>query len=268
MGTISEPGAVRPGNRSAGRRAHPALWRAGAVLSALFLPPLCVHCGRDRWQGSPLCSACHRDLRPWRPEPGPVPGAEDPVAENEDDLHFLFGMVPPLSSLIHGFKYHHRRRHVRFLCAYLRYRPELTAWAKGFDALVPVPIHSVRKRERGYNQAEEIARAMSPFLGLPVLSGALRRPRPTRSQTRLGRDERRDNLADAFRCPHPEAVRGKRLLLIDDVYTTGATAGRCRERLSAAGAAGVGVLALARVEAASPGDDLAKEMEAVSCYAV
>ncbi len=182
-------------------------------------------------------------------------------------MRFLFLMGPQLSTLIHGFKYRHMRRHIRFLCAYLRYRNDIAAWAGTFDALVPVPIHSIRKRERGYNQAEEIAREASPYLNLPVLGKALRRTRATISQTKLNRADRARNLSRAFLCPDPEIVRGKRLLVVDDVFTTGATAGRCAELLLAAGAVYVGVLTLAKVETAVDLDDFALELEAVSGYA-
>ena len=169
--------------------------------------------------------------------------------------------------MIHGFKYRHMRRHIRFLCAYLRYRPDLKEFARGFDALVPVPIHPARRRERGYNQAEEICAEIRGFLALPVLPSALRRTRATQSQTRLDRRKRGRNLDGAFVCPDPEAIRGKRLILVDDVFTTGATMGRCAELLLAGGAVKVAALALARVEAAREADDFALEMEAVSVFA-
>ncbi len=182
-------------------------------------------------------------------------------------MRFLFRMGPQLSTLIHGFKYRHMRRNIRFLCAYLRYRPDMREWSKKFDVMVPVPIHPTRKRERGYNQAAEIALDASAYLGLPVLKDALRRVRATLSQTRLNRLERGKNLDNAFVCGDPDAVRGKRVLVVDDVYTTGATVGRCAELLLLAGAASVGVLALARVETDGDLDDFELEMEAVLSYA-
>ncbi|MEO7957638.1 MAG: phosphoribosyltransferase family protein, partial [Fibrobacteria bacterium] len=95
----------------------------------------------------------------------------------------------------------------------------------------------------------------------------LRRTRATVSQTKLNREDRAINLAQAFSLPDPEAARGKRLLLVDDVHTTGATVGRCAELLLQAGAVSVGVLALAKVEAGSTADDFALELEAISGYA-
>jgi ComF family protein len=177
-------------------------------------------------------------------------------------------MVPPLSTLIHGFKYRHLVRHIRFLCAYLRFRPDLREWASTFDILIPVPIHATRKRERGYNQAEKIAREAARYLGLPVAAEALVRVRSTGTQTKLNREERGRNLEKAFACRKPEAVKGKRILIVDDVYTTGATTGRCAELLRAAGAADVGILAIAKVDADESLDDFVLEMEAVSGFAL
>ena len=200
-----------------------------------------------------------------------LPGAAVAEASGEEQpftsVRCLFRMGPQISTLIHGFKYRHMQRHILFLCEYFRFRPDLAEWARGFDALIPVPIHRTRRRERGYNQAEKIARAASEHLGVPVLADALIRTRMTGSQTKLNRKERGVNLEKAFACPSPESLRGRRLLIVDDVFTTGATAGRCAELLLAAGALEIGVLTLARVETAVDLDDFALEMEAVSSYA-
>lgn len=236
----------------------------GAFLSGLFLPPECVHCGGARWRATPLCLACQREMRPWL-EIGAAPSDGGWEAT---ERRFLFRLSPPLSTLIHGFKYHRRLRHVRFLCAHLRYRPELRDWAAGYDVMVPVPIHATRRRERGYNQAEAIASGIAAFAGLPVLPKALRRLRSTRSQTKLGRGDRRANLDGAFACARPGEVKGKRVLIVDDVFTTGATTDQCAAALLRAGASAVGVLALARVEAVSPDGDFVREMESISAYAV
>ena len=251
-----EGGAFARGMRFARRSVRVV----GRWLSDLFLPPVCVHCGRDRWRASPLCLACHRVIRPSQ-------GISPALPSDALDARCLFTMSAPLSTLIHGFKYHHRLRHVRALCTQLRHQSGLRAWAAGFDAMVPVPIHSVRRRERGYNQAEAIARGFAEHTGSRVLAKALRRGRPTRSQTKLNRDDRRANLAGAFTCPQAESVRGKRILIVDDVFTTGATAEACARALRAAGAVEVALLALARVEAATGAGDFALEMEAISGFA-
>jgi ComF family protein len=180
-------------------------------------------------------------LRDSRPE-------EDEAVTGLPWIRALFRLTPPLHALIHGFKYRHQPRHIGFLCAWLRWR---RAWiadlAATYDALVPVPLHASRARERGFNQAERLARRVRALGGLPVLAVALRRTRPTGTQTRLRRDARAENLDGVFRAD-PARVAGKRLLLVDDVCTTGSTLRHCREALLAAGAARVDALVLAEVE--------------------
>jgi ComF family protein len=117
-------------------------------------------------------------------------------------------------------------------------------WAEG---LVPVPLHPARLAERGFNQAKLLAGPCGTRWGVPVLARALVRTRATRPQTDLDAEARRANVRDAFAVRRPADVRGRRLLLMDDVLTTGATVGAAARALRAAGAAAVGVLALARV---------------------
>jgi ComF family protein len=114
------------------------------------------------------------------------------------------------------------------------------------DALVPVPLDAARLRARGYNQAALLAASLGAALGWPVLPDALQRTRPTRPQVGLSPRERRANVRGAFGCPAPSLVQGRRLLLIDDVMTTGATLDACAEALVVAGAARVYGLVVAR----------------------
>ena len=105
------------------------------------------------------------------------------------------------------------------------------------DAIVPVPLHRVRQRERGYNQALLLSQEISREMNLPVLSRSLVRTRFTRQQTRLSRKKRRGNVAGAFKVLDPESVRDKQILLVDDVTTTGSTLEECARALLDAGAA-------------------------------
>lgn len=116
------------------------------------------------------------------------------------------------------------------------------------DVIVPVPLHPFRLWRRRYNQAAELARALSRRSGLPLDTAALIRQRPTASQGAMpSAKARRRNVLGAFRVPEPERVAGKHVLLLDDVLTTGATVEAAGRALRRAGAAGVRILALARV---------------------
>jgi ComF family protein len=121
----------------------------------------------------------------------------------------------------------------------------------GVDAVVPVPLHPARLADRGYNQAELLARPLSLTLKLPCLPGAVRRLTQEQPQVALDAMARRRNVAGAF-APGPSAVGGA-MLLIDDVFSTGSTAGACARALRAGGASRVAVLTLARAVLRSPG---------------
>lgn len=113
------------------------------------------------------------------------------------------------------------------------------------DAVAPVPLHSARQRERGFNQAELLAELLAARAGLPLLR-CLERTRYTTTQTRLNRGARMENLRNAFRVRHTSLVTARHLLLVDDVFTTGSTVEECARVLLLAGAASVRVATVAR----------------------
>jgi competence protein ComFC len=114
------------------------------------------------------------------------------------------------------------------------------------QCVVPVPLHFIKRHGRGFNQAELLGRGLADGVGLPLVSGVLVRRRWTWAQARLGREQRKANVAGAFTVRYPDAVRGKRILLVDDVCTTGSTLESCAEALKQAGARSVDALTLAR----------------------
>lgn len=120
---------------------------------------------------------------------------------------------------------------------------------RGYDCILPVPASS---KKRGYNVPERMALPLARAVGVPVVTDALTRARSTRRQEGLSLDERLANVAGAFRVDRPEAVEGKRILLVDDVLTTGATASACAQALLDAGAQSVFAVALATVEFPQP----------------
>jgi ComF family protein len=123
----------------------------------------------------------------------------------------------------------------------------LDTWAvEEIDLVVPVPLHPRRKRERGYNQAALLGRELANLLGLSCHESALSRVRATLPQVGLTDTERSQNVRHAFRCIRPASIRGRRILLIDDVMTTGSTVASASSSLLEAGAKRVCVLTLAR----------------------
>lgn len=108
-------------------------------------------------------------------------------------------------------------------------------WFGEIDGLIPIPLHRGRRRERGYNQSLLICEGIRERTGLPIVSDVLKRVKYTRTQTLLSPRERHKNVSDAFRVIIPEKVRGRNLVLVDDVLTTGATLNACAGELHRAG---------------------------------
>ena len=234
-----------------------------AVLRAaldLALPPLCPAC-REPIEGRGLCPVCWSKLSfitrpycerlgiPFVYDPGPgilsMEAIAEPPAYQRARAAVRFDDIS--RALVHGLKYSDRLDLAPMMGAWMnRAGGELLAKA---DALVPVPLHWRRLWARRFNQSAMLAAAVSAESGVPLVSGALKRVKPTLQQVGLSRSERAANIQGAFRVP-PEgrgAVAGRRLVLIDDVLTSGATANGCARALLRAGAANVDVLIFARV---------------------
>jgi ComF family protein len=265
MADPSQAAGRRPFSFSEPANAHAAVRtgvrRALAALLDLVFPPVCVTCGgetpADRRHlcpgcvgrivriGHPLCPVCGR--------PFLTPGDADhlcgvcsikrpPFAEARS--FGVYGGV--LLDTIHLFKYHYRA----YLSSVLSDLVADHDWA-GFDPgrydlMVPVPLHRRRLHERGFNQAMLLCRGIGHRWGIEVVETGLARTRQTAPQIRLTPKERENNVRGAFAAAG-NRFSGKRVLLVDDVYTTGATASECSRVLMRAGAEAVGVLTVARV---------------------
>lgn len=234
----------------------------GWLLDLLY-PRDCFFCGRPAGEGGHICPDCLGRLSLRRNPACAICGAESALPEGPDFVcsdclrkrpSFERAIVVArydgaVRDLIQTFKY---RRGLwlledltRFLVA--AYLARLSPLGLRFDAVVPVPMQPSKCRARGFNQAELLARGVARQLGIPLRTRLLRRvPTGVVSQTRLRRAARQRNAAAAYRTAHPRHILGKRLLLVDDVMTTGATCEACSRLLRQAGAAKVYVLALAR----------------------
>jgi ComF family protein len=148
--------------------------------------------------------------------------------------------------VVRRYKYHRALWFEPFLAGLLVDRAGPALRAGAWDALIPVPLYPVREREREFNQSARLARHLSAATGLPLNARLLRRVENTRTQTTLGRADRAGNVRDAFAVEPGAGLRGKRVVVIDDVLTTGATTSACARALRRAGAADVCVWTVAR----------------------
>ncbi|HNQ35405.1 MAG TPA: ComF family protein [bacterium] len=201
-------------------------------LLDLVYPPACVGC-RRRTGSSIFCPDCAAKIERL---PG-TPGGRDFAA-------LLYR--EPVVSAIHRLKYQGATFVLPVLGGFLNEAFTRLELFRVVDCLVPVPLHPVRFRDRGFNQAELLAREILRHYDFPLLTRVLVRTRHTPSQTRLPEAARRRNVAGAFRVRSASELAGRTCLLVDDVTTTGATLAAARDTLLAAGAAEVLTLALAR----------------------
>lgn len=167
------------------------------------------------------------------------------------DLHFQWARSAVAAKglvldIIHRYKYQRALWFEPFLADLLvrRAAPQLSA--KDWDLIVPVPLHTVKQREREFNQAERLAGHLSRVTLIPLQKRLIERVLPTRTQTLLGRSERAGNVRGAFAARAGGRLDGQRVILVDDVFTTGATTDACAKVLRVIGAEAVGVWTVAR----------------------
>jgi len=192
----------------------------------------CLHCGElfaDEALPCAPCAACLATPPPWR------------------SLTFVAGYDGLLRRAMLQFKFHAALEAGALLGSLLARRCTATeALRAGLDAVVPVPLHTARLRERGFNQALELARPVAAHLNTPLLSDLLQRPLPTPHQTGLDRDMRKANMHKAFAVTPGHHIEGWHILVVDDIMTTGTTVSAAARHLLQAGAASVHVAVVAR----------------------
>lgn len=230
-----------------------------ASVRSLFFPAHCAHCGMAVRGEADFCGGCERAIERVRapacgvcsqPFHGIIDEFECPNCAGEQ-FAFEFAVCVvrsrgPVRELLHRLKYGREVWIGRVLGELMLEGLEDSRFeGRTIDALVPVPLHPVRMREREFNQAAVMAGHVSKRSGIPV-ADIIKRVRPTGTQTRLDRRHRMQNLRNAFALRKNADVKDKSLVLLDDVLTTGSTLDACASVLLEHGAASVCALTVAR----------------------
>ncbi|MBZ0270824.1 ComF family protein [bacterium] len=253
-------------------RPAPLLYRESPIRRALrgvldaVMPPVCAFCGRLAGGGhASLCVECRAALRPVAPPfcracgwpfeggTGDRPCGECIVSPPAFDVaRAAWRYEGPLREALIAFKFRRRVACAPPLASLLADALPLGLDPREYDFVCPVPLHPRRLRERGFNQSLLLARRLTAATGLPLRRDTLVRTRPTVPQVGLPRKARRENVRMAFEAARP-IPEGARVLLVDDVITTGATVSACAAALKRAGASVVDAAAVARVIGPEPG---------------
>ncbi len=236
--------------------------RIGEQMLGLLYPASCPFCGElmdfgEAFQNGlpvhkaclaklkkieePYCMKCGRPVDTMEAAYCPDCQKREPVYEEGRSV-YLYDSV--MATSIASYKYRRKREYAAVYAASMVASCGTWIREKGIDVIVPVPLASDRKRKRGYNQAALLAKGISRQMGIPVAERALVRRRKTTPQKELSKQERRKNLEQAFEGESSYIKRGEIVLLVDDIYTTGATAQACSRALLSAGAGKVYVLTL------------------------
>ena len=181
------------------------------ILNLLF-PKVCYSCDEslpNQKEAVYICPDCLQQIG---------------LIEKQDDSIFsLYKFNPTLRKLIHQIKYKDKKRLAKQLCFLQKENIKKMLTPLNIKGIIPVPLYSTRFRERGYNQSVQIGEALSTILNIPLFPSACKRTRYTRSQAKLSKSERENNLVNAFRAKPIKSLQDGNLLLIDDVLTTGST---------------------------------------------
>lgn len=239
----------------------PVLKEFWSGLTDLIYPPLCVLCKNPLspiQKKDQICSFCQSTIMPNRPpfcslcsRPLADPYSQFCVSCERRPQHFDKAWASclyndPMRRLIHLFKYG-QKTHLQYFFVKLvnEFLEKFHVGLTDYDLMVAVPLHSARLRERGYNQAHLLAERFSQQWATPLSLGNVARIRNTRNQATLSQKERWTNIHGAFRIKSPSEFDGKKILIIDDLLTTGATLNEMAKVLKNSGARHVGVLTVA-----------------------
>jgi len=176
----------------------------------LIFPSSCFCCGGRTASKKFLCDSCESEIT---------------FVENDryDLIFSLFDFNKPIKSLIHNLKYSSKTAVAKWLCQKGKEQLKEKIKPLKIDCIIPVPLYKTKKRTRGYNQSLYISQEVEKILGIETFPNILKRVKFTSTQTKLNRAKRQENIKEAFSLEKGETVKGKNVLLIDDVLTTGAT---------------------------------------------
>lgn len=227
---------------------RPVKWLSD--LASLIYPRVCCGCGHTLYRHEEaVCNQCYVSL----PRSGYHLQPDNPVQKifygrtevRQAASFLLFQKKGSVQKILHTLKYRAKPGVGYLLGKWYAQDLKKNAAFAHCEVIIPVPLHAKRQRKRGYNQSEHIARGLAAGLGIPVLTNVLHKKHFTETQTFKSREERWQNTLHSFEIRNAELIRGKKILLVDDVITTGATTEACIYQLNSVGHHDISVASIA-----------------------
>lgn len=202
-----------------------SLKKALIFLLQILYPNQCLICGK--LEKDAICSKCYKNLK--------IEGKIDAYNNKSFNEHlYLFKYEGKVRNIIIDYKFNDKAYLADLFTKIILKNEKICRKIKKYDIIMPVPIHKKRKNERGYNQSELIARKLAEDLKLELVTNALLKQKHTIPQSSLSKKQREDNVKQVYKIQNKQKIENRKIILLDDIYTTGATTEECSKILKQA----------------------------------
>lgn len=205
------------------------------VLEYIFLPS-CGVCGK-LGEGY-LCKECEKELNKYTIN-------SNDFKQKTDILH-IFQYKELIRKLIIQYKFNNKSYLYKTFCEFIVKNKKAFDFIKSYDIIIPVPMHNRKKALRGYNQSELIAKELAKTAKIKIFTDVLIKTKNNKVQSSLNKQDRKNNVKDVYKLVKKEKIYNKKVLIFDDIYTTGATIEACKKEILTANVKSVGILTLAK----------------------
>lgn len=205
-----------------------------SALDFIF-PPACGIC--EKIGKGYICEKCYKEIKEYLYHNGEV---------EQKNIYYLLKYKDIIRKKMIDYKFNDKSYLHHMFYEILINNKKACEFFKNYDIIIPVPIHKKKRNIRGYNQSELIARKIAKHFNIPIDTKILLKEKNTPMQSSLGKEERIKNVQNVYKIEYSERIKEKNVLLVDDIYTTGATVKECKKMLQLAGAKKVGVMIIAK----------------------
>lgn len=201
------------------------------TLEYIF-PPICGIC--DEVGEGYICEKCYQNISQYLYE------------KIENNNFYLFHYIEMIRNKIISYKFNDKSYLSHMFCEIFVKSKIACEFIRNYDIIIPVPMYKRKKGKRGYNQSELIARRLAKYFQMPIATNILVKQINTQMQSSLGKEERIKNVQNVYKVRDMEKIENKNILLVDDIYTTGATVNECKKVLQLAGSKNIGTIIIAK----------------------